>query len=297
MVKGEAEARDLGLVILTHIPDARLIDSVSSVLASSVQPGHVLFVDNASPIGYLDGALEVLPEAHVLRLETNVGYGGAMNAGAKALISSGCRRLMFMTHETVLASDAIQRMLFRFGDRAEIGLVGPVLGTLSARETVWSAGGELTKVRRAPRHAFARRPMSALPDQGAHVVAWLDGACLMARSEAFTAVGGFREDLFLYCEDIDLARRMNAHHWKVECVRGARAFQESSSTPPYLEARNRALVLGVQGTVGVVVDLVLRMVADLVRGRGLRRGALMVLGLRDAARGRLDRSLAMERPE
>src|SRR5205823_9449671 len=149
------------------------------------------------------------------------------------------------------------------------------------QDVVWSAGGTLSRITGKPRHLFAgesvakRRP--ALID-----VTWLDGACLLARADAFKASGGFREDLFLYWEDVCLALAVRRAGWRVCCATDAVALQEPSMTPPYLMARNRALVLGRRGALCAAVDISRWLIRVAASGRGVRRGALGVAGLRDA---------------
>ncbi len=47
------------------------------------------------------------------------------------------------------------------------------------------------------------------------------GAALMVRGETLNQVGGFDERYFMYCEEIDLCRRIKAAGWEIFCVPGA----------------------------------------------------------------------------
>ena len=192
----------------------------------------MLIVDNGSPPAELDRLVGAFPGVEVHRLDTNLGYGGAMNIGADQLARAGCTRLLFLTQEVVLAPGMLATLLEHLDRNPRVGLVGPVLGILSAPDTVWSAGGALTALRHAPYHLAAGAALDTVQASGTQRVAWLDGACLLARTEAFTLVGGFRDDLFLYCEDVDIALKMRRRGWAVDCVRHAVALQESRAPRP-----------------------------------------------------------------
>jgi N-acetylglucosaminyl-diphospho-decaprenol L-rhamnosyltransferase len=44
------------------------------------------------------------------------------------------------------------------------------------------------------------------------------GAALMVRAETLAQVGGFDERFFMYCEEVDLCRRIKAAGWEIHCV-------------------------------------------------------------------------------
>lgn len=60
--------------------------------------------------------------------------------------------------------------------------------------------------------------------QPSTVVDWLSGACMLARRDALTAIGGFDEQYFLYWEDADLCRRLRSAGWHVRYVPDAVAM-------------------------------------------------------------------------
>ena len=105
------------------------------------------------------------------------------------------------------------------------------------------------------------------------------GACAIRR-EAWQALGGFREDLFMYYEDTDLSWRLREHGWRVVYVREAVVRHEHASSsgtdsPMFIRvnARNRILVAAAHSPAPVVLHALAR---TLVRGlRGPRRGPVM----------------------
>ena len=49
------------------------------------------------------------------------------------------------------------------------------------------------------------------PEEG--TTGWLSGSCMLLRREAFEQVAGFDPSYFMYCEDMDLCRRLGEAGW------------------------------------------------------------------------------------
>lgn len=279
----------LGVVVLTFEPGETVLDTLKALLESDRQPDTLVVADNCSAPSTLEAMRHGYPDVEILPMASNDGYGPSMNSAATALMAQDCEQLLFLTQETVLAADAIDKLELALS--MQPGVVGPLLCRRSKPDQVWSSGGRLAGIRRVPRHIDSGHPRTISKDSAS--VQWLDGACLLTTATIFDRLGGFRTDLFLYLEDVDYCLRVAGSGAGVTCVRSAVAWQEPSMTPPYLAARNRALVLG---RAGVSLDLALHTVADPLRGRPRRTSVLGRAGLADARTGRLDRELALERP-
>jgi N-acetylglucosaminyl-diphospho-decaprenol L-rhamnosyltransferase len=73
---------------------------------------------------------------------------------------------------------------------------------------------------------------------------WVSGACMLVRRDALAQIGGLDERFFLYCEDIDLCRRLRAagHDLRFEPAAevrhiGGHSAPGGSTTPIYARSR------------------------------------------------------------
>jgi GT2 family glycosyltransferase len=175
---------------------------------------HVIVVDNAST----DGSLEVIADlaAERIALSRNGGFGHGCNAGWRA---GRAPYVLFLNPDARIDAEALDRLVAVLESSPEAGAVAPRInhddGTLDY------------SLRRFPRlrstyaralflhRIFPRAPWTDELIRDSDVYArpgspdWVSGACILARRTVLEELGGFDEGFFMYCEDIDLCRRVH----------------------------------------------------------------------------------------
>ena len=188
----------------------------------AAMPGvAVHVVDNDSPDDSYALAANV-PGVDAVQSGRNGGFGFGCNLGAAR---GSAPLLLFLNPDARMDRAALDALVGALRDDPRAALVGPRLleedGTLA-----WS-------LRRFPRlrstfgkALFMHRLFPLAPwtdelirDPRAYErpssQEWVSGACMLVRRDAFEAIGGFDEGLFLYCEDTDLCARLWAAGWMV----------------------------------------------------------------------------------
>jgi N-acetylglucosaminyl-diphospho-decaprenol L-rhamnosyltransferase len=174
---------------------------------------NVIVVDNASS----DGSLEAVADlpAQRIALPHNGGFGHGCNAGWRA---GQAPYVLFLNPDARIDTEALDRLVAVLERSSEAGAVAPQInhddGTLDY------------SLRRFPRlrSTYARAlflhrifPRATWTDElirEPEVYAqpgspdWVSGACILVRRTALDDLGGFDEGFFMYCEDIDLCRRI-----------------------------------------------------------------------------------------
>jgi GT2 family glycosyltransferase len=178
-------------------------------------------------------------------LETNAGYGGGSNAGARIALEHGARVLVALNPDASIDAEGLGRLVAAAAADPMV-IASPRIVTGSGEP--WFDGADLYLDDGVPRGARAR---DRFP--GAERRAWATGACFAISASLWAALGGFDEEYFLYWEDIDLSHRALAAGARLELVDAVvvhdaggtqaaiRAGRAKSELYYYFNIRNRML--------------------------------------------------------
>ena len=305
-------------IVIVNWRQAELTIRAARSIREQLGDGDVLVVvDNASG----DGSVERLRREGLTVVESseNLGFGAGVNLGAQGMVEDV---LVLLNNDAVAEPDFLEALLRTLSDppsatapaaaTARILLAGRWRPAARGRQDalVSPRTGRWTRV---SDEAAARGEGEVLVNSTGNQVDasgngydrdWLvpagqehspsevfglcGGACAIRR-EAWQALGGFREDLFMYYEDTDLSWRLRERGWRVVYVREAVVLHEHASSSGTgsamfirVNTRNRILTAAAHSPAPVVMQALARTVVRALRGP--QRGPVMT-GLAQAVAG------------
>lgn len=173
----------------------------------------VVVVDNASG----DDSLDSVADLPVItrQLERNVGFAAGCNMGWRL---GSAPHVLFLNPDARIEPTSVRRLAAVLDREESVGIAAPLI-----RNTA----GELEcSQRRFPRlvstfaqafflhRVFPHRPWTGeiVRDPSAYrerrSADWVSGACLLVRRDLLERLGGWDERFFMYCEDVDLCKRI-----------------------------------------------------------------------------------------
>lgn len=190
----------LGVVVVTFNSAAVISDALQSI----DEDVDCIVVDNCSSDDTV--ARAEAQGARVIHLETNVGFGTACNIGARTLSSPF---VLFLNPDARLRPGALRRLVDAATEHPDWAAVNPKLVT--------SRGDHWYRRRSLLLSPDANKRMTQ-PPRGRQDIEMISGAALLVRRLPFVELGGFDENIFMYCEDDDLAIRFKQAGWKLGYV-------------------------------------------------------------------------------
>lgn len=141
----------------------------------------LVIVDNGSTFEITKWALDSIddPRIHIIRNETNFGYGKAANQGIKYGLDNGCEYGVVLNNDVVFNNpDWIHDSFVQYLEQNKDWLMG-------ARYIV----------------------DNGMTDFGNGCIPYLEGWCYAFHKDLWVALGGFDENYLAYMEDVDLCKR------------------------------------------------------------------------------------------
>ena len=205
----------VGIVTVSYGSEAVLIDFLASIPAATTHPHTVVVVDNLPVADSPAASLAAAAGARYIAMESNVGYGSAMDAGVASL-AADIQWIVLSNPDVVLTAGAIDELIRIAEQDRNIASVGPAL--LTAEGEIYPSARAVPSLRTGVGHAlfvnlWVENPWTRAYRNDRTAVAverdagWLSGACLLVRREKFAELGGFDPGYFMYFEDVDLGYR------------------------------------------------------------------------------------------
>ncbi len=186
---------------------------------------EVILVDNASTDGSLALVEKEFPEVRVVKLARNLGLTGGANAGIKAAQGEVIALLNndAEAHPNWLESlwDALQR-------HPEAGMAASKI-LLYDRRGIINSAGDFYRIDGVPGNRGVWEEDKGQYDREEYVFGACGGAAAY-RKAMLEEIGLFDEDMFMYCEDVDLAWRAQIAGYRCIYTPKAIAYHRLSAT-------------------------------------------------------------------
>jgi N-acetylglucosaminyl-diphospho-decaprenol L-rhamnosyltransferase len=182
----------------------------------------VVVVDNGSSDDSIAAVWSDFPEVTVMELGENIGFGPALN---RAVAAHPADAIVLLNSDVECEPTFCETLVAALDDRVD--MVAGVLLQEREPSLIDSAGVVADHTLMGFDHLHGE-PVAVSAD-AADPLGPTGGAALYRR-EAWEAVGGFDERIFLYYEDLDLALRIAAGGGRCRLAPGARALHAYSAS-------------------------------------------------------------------
>ena len=206
---------------------------------------EIVIVDNFSDDGTLEMLMEEFPGVYVIENARNLGFTAPMN---QALQKGGGKYLLQLNPDTLIHSQAFNRLISFMESQHEVGICGPkVLNTDGSLQKPCRRGESrpwavftyfigLSSL--FPKSKlFGEYLMNYMDEDETHEVAGVSGSCMLIRREVINQIGYLDELFFAYQEDADYCFQARDRGWKIYYVPTAQIThyggQGGSRVQPY----------------------------------------------------------------
>lgn len=231
-------------VIIPNWNGASLLPACLDALRAQTYPAlEILLVDNASRDDSVDIVRCGYPEVHLVELPENLGLTGGVNAGIR--VASG-EIIALLNNDAEAEPDWVFALVRALSAYPEAGSVASKM-LLHDRRDVLNSAGDTYGLDGLPANRGVWEKDAGQFDGDTYIFGACGGAAAYRR-RMLDEIGLFDEDLFMYCEDVDIAWRGQIAGYRCVFAPDAVVYHRLSATgggitSSYYTGRNTLFVL------------------------------------------------------
>ncbi|MEM3448740.1 MAG: glycosyltransferase family 2 protein [Nitrososphaerota archaeon] len=214
------------VIVLNHNGMAFLEKCFNSLKNQSYPNYEVIMVDNASTDNSIEYVKRNFPWIKLIQSNTNLGYAGGNNLGAK---KARGKYLVFLNNDTYVDYYWLEELVNAVENHKDIALAQSLILDYEKKGIVQCAGLYLIKecgwtwvfCKDIPYETFLEKYDSRMID----IFAGL-GASIIIPKEVFQKIGGFDDRFFIYSEETDLSWRIWLKGYRVVLAPKSRVYHK-----------------------------------------------------------------------
>jgi GT2 family glycosyltransferase len=236
------------IIIPTYNGLALLTACLDALRRQTFRDFAILVVDDGSTDGTAEALAREYPEVRVLRRARNAGLAAACNAGIAA---TGGELVCLLNNDTEAEPGWLAALVAALDAAPGAGSAASKMLLFDRRDTLHSAGDGFA-ITGVPVNRGVWRRDTGQYDDATEIFGPCAGAALYRRAALDAVADGtgtpFDEDLFMYCEDVDLNWRLQLAGRRAVFAPDARIYHHLSATgggafASYWVGRNLLLIL------------------------------------------------------
>lgn len=222
-------ARPVWAIVLMYGGEDVTAECLDSLLQQDYPRLTTLLVDNASPDEAGPRLRDRYPAIRFLSTGANLGYTGGNNLGMGFAIEHGAELLVVVNNDTVLDPRCISQLVLAMEAGERAGAVSPKILHYDDPSRIAFAGGDLSIMRAIGIHRRSGEVDHHDAAQRIEETTFVTGACFLTAAAIVRELGGFREEYFMYCEDVELSLRLRRAGYRLYYQPAARVLHHEKS--------------------------------------------------------------------
>jgi GT2 family glycosyltransferase len=197
-------------IIVNYFSEDYTLNCIESLFDSSKEINlNIVVVDNGSNTD-LSKMFLSRPKVSVIKNETNVGFGCAVNQGVNAVLEGGNRDfILFVNNDVLVAKNFLASLIDCFSVSRDVGMVTSRIMYGTSKKQLWYGGGQFDLVKGKPViEGFNRDILDCATASISRYVDFASGCVMLFKAEVLKDLGGFDPEFFMYYEDYELCLRM-----------------------------------------------------------------------------------------
>lgn len=230
--------------VVVNYNSGSLLRECMEGLLQHLETGYdeIIVVDNQSTDGSL-ALIEAVPGVRIIRAKTNTGYGGGCNLGFEFIKGD---ILLFLNPDIKLISPVIC-VREEFEQNADCAVVAPgiieqdnLCKSLRPLPTIINDALSELGINWA-NYRYQSRVAKEITKKSGYFHGYAQGSAFFVRRKAFTRVGKFDADFFLYYEEVELFKRFSDYGYRFIYDTRCTVSHSSGGSSGSLEWRKTAI--------------------------------------------------------